>query len=127
MPYTVRFNKEDNYCCVKYEGAVTLVDFKKVFLSYIEHPDFCKNMDLIVDFTMTEKMIDPADMIAFLSFQESFETKRGRNYNILVVCNTEDAFNQVSHVLDYAKAMPYKIGIFMTMDEGLQWLFAQKK
>lgn len=127
MPYSVKFNVAENYVDLKYEGTVDLNDFKKVFLAYIDHPSFCKNMDLIIDFTMTHKMIDPADMVSFLSFQESFESKRGRDYNIVVVCNSEEAFKQVSHVLDYAKAMPYDVGVFMTRDEGLRWLADKKK
>lgn len=122
MPYNIEFNGEQNYCWVTYEGSVGLVDFKKVFLAYIEHPEFVKNMDVVIDFTLVNEMAPPVELLKFFEFQQAFEAKRGDHYRVIVVCNSQEAFSQVTDLAEYAKDMPYQIGVFMSREDALKWM-----
>lgn len=122
MPYNIEFNRAENYCYVSYEGAVGLADFKKVFLAYIDHPEFVRNMDVVIDFTLVDEMAPSFELLKFFEFQQAFEEKRGDDYRVIVVCNSQEAFSQVTDLSEYAKNMPYEVGVFMSREEAFKWM-----
>lgn len=122
MSYRIEFNQADNCCYIYYAGNVTLIDLKRVFLDFIEHPNFKKDMNLFVDFEMAEHTCSPAELINFFSFQELYEDKRGRNYKVVFVCPQEEAFSQTMNLVEYARSMPYSINVFRSKEEAFNWL-----
>lgn len=121
MSYRIEFNQKFNYCYVYYAGNVTLLDLKRVFLDFLNHPSFVRNMNLLVDFEMAEHACSPAELINFFSFQDDYEEQRGIGYKVAFVCPKENAFKQIKNLLDYARSMSYSSKVFYDKQDALAW------
>lgn len=124
MTPTFDFYPEQNYAEVSFIGDINFGIIMTAFTTFINHSEFKKGMNLLLDFNKTDELFTQADMLKFFSFQEDLEDKRGRDYRVAVVCSDEERLSQLKILADYASAMPYEEMVFSCKDEALKWLLA---
>lgn len=118
------FYPEKNYVEVAFTGDMTFEIMQTAFVSLINHPEFVKNINVILNFSGSGQMVSQADMVKFFSFQEDYESRRGEDYRVAVLCNDKKDFAQLKILADYTRAMPYEVMVFLDKAEALKWIFS---
>lgn len=120
--HSLVFDKEKNRFYVEYAGDVVFAKIRELFLEVINHPEFQRSMDMLLEYKHIKSLGAVEEGIEFGKFQDNIAEKRGFGYSAAIVCYEEKYFLQLAKMIECSRSTEGKAMVFRSKEEALEWL-----